>query len=440
MQPGTVPEDIDSILSRFHTWAEKQQATNGNGSAHRNGNVADGPTSSEEVREIPYEEAIRRHRSRRAVQTPAAKPAVKKKAAARQAAVPATPAVPTGAAALPGKEKPPFVPSLELLAALRNAAAVPAPRGVAPQAQVQPIVFREDTDSGAEVTAESVALPLTKPSAATSAHAEAPPAKGASAKAAVAAPSRPPALKAPATPSKSAPPPGFHELLTGEAARTAATAGIPENPKTESRRPRPQKASPAAAKPGSIRAGTSGLAGRLPAKSVRAVPPMLRGTAAIPRTRTKAAKTPAPAKAGSSRAIRPRKPRHPPFHQVLTTTVQQPRIPDLPRKKGVPDRTRRITTRFTVTEERRIEKQASLLGLTVSAYLRHCALATVAPAAEPAPPSTRLAPRTPSTRESARSYNPQNPYAAQGSSLIGGWLALLRNRFLGPPIQFSDDA
>jgi hypothetical protein len=125
---------------------------------------------------------------------------------------------------------------------------------------------------------------------------------------------------------------------------------------------------------------------------------------------------------------------------VLTNTIQHPRLVDAPGKKGVPDRTRRITTRFTSAEERRIEKQASLLGLTVSAYLRHCALATVTPLAEPAPPPAMLAGRNKAPQRTAQSAYPPNPYATQGSSLIGGWLALLRNRFLGPPIQFSDDA
>jgi hypothetical protein len=62
MQPVPKTEEIEAILSRFQTWAEKHPA-NGNGNGHGNG------AGSEEIREIPYEEAMRRHRTRRAAQT-----------------------------------------------------------------------------------------------------------------------------------------------------------------------------------------------------------------------------------------------------------------------------------------------------------------------------------------------------------------------------------
>jgi hypothetical protein len=56
MQPGTNPEDIHTILSRFSHWARKQT---GNGHAKGLSSLDAG------VREIPYEEAIRRMRSRK---------------------------------------------------------------------------------------------------------------------------------------------------------------------------------------------------------------------------------------------------------------------------------------------------------------------------------------------------------------------------------------
>jgi len=424
MQPGTVPEDINSILSRFHTWAETQQAGNGNGSAHRNGKPSESMTSPEDVREIPYEEAIRRHRSRRDAQSALPKSAGKKKAARQSVPVP-----PVAEATVPPEQKPPFVPSLELLAALRSAAAVPGARGVAPQAQVQPIVFREDTDPASEVHAASDAQRLATPS----------PAKAPPAKAALAAqpPVQPPVPRTPALSRKSTPAPASRELLTAEVAGEAVAPPTPGNPKAKLKRPRPREASPAAPRPATNRA--SGVAPGLP-KFARTAQPMLHSTPAIPNKRARTAKTPPSVKAASPHAGRSRKPRHPPFHKVLTTTVQQHRIPDLPRKKGVPDRTRRITTRFTVAEERRIEKQASLLGLTVSAYLRHCVLATFTSPAESAPPSLGTGSRPKATPGGEQAPYTPNPYAAQGSSLIGGWLALLRNRFLGPPIQFSNDA
>src|SRR5581483_9407475 len=60
MQSGPPAEDLHAILSRFHTWAGKD-APNGNGQA--NGSPNEG------IREIPYEEAIRQHRSRQAARS-----------------------------------------------------------------------------------------------------------------------------------------------------------------------------------------------------------------------------------------------------------------------------------------------------------------------------------------------------------------------------------
>jgi predicted DNA binding CopG/RHH family protein len=59
MQPATNPEDIHTILSRFSHWAGKQKG-NGNGNHRRPTNLGPG------AREIPYEEAVRLIRSRKA--------------------------------------------------------------------------------------------------------------------------------------------------------------------------------------------------------------------------------------------------------------------------------------------------------------------------------------------------------------------------------------
>src|ERR1700679_738804 len=60
MQPGMSSDDLRAILSRYESWAAKQPGDgNGNGNGHKNSNRA------EEVREIPYEEAIRQYRTRR---------------------------------------------------------------------------------------------------------------------------------------------------------------------------------------------------------------------------------------------------------------------------------------------------------------------------------------------------------------------------------------
>lgn len=403
MQPGPVPEDIDSILSRFHNWADKRPAANGNGSGHGNGNGSDG------VHEIAYEEAMRQHRSRRATQATPSKPAVRRKAGPRQAS-PAAPAasVPAQELAPRTQKKAPFVPSLELLAALRSGA-VPAAHEAGAEA-IQPILFREEPEPAARPAVKAGPAPSAPPPVSTI-----PPAP----KKAV------PAAKSHAAASREA-------VIGATAQSSAAAAAIAPRPKARSVRPAQQiKAAPTAERGASARAPAGG-----PAK---VVPPAIHAKPATVSRRRVAPKSAISARAGSISAAKRRKPRPAAFRQVLTNTIQQPRLPESPRNKGVPDRTRRITTRFTAAEERRIGKQASQLGLTVSAYLRHCALATVTPA-EPAPAPGVFAPRTKTPQKPAQGSYPPNPYATQGSSLIGGWLALLRNRFLGPPIQFSDDA
>jgi len=124
---------------------------------------------------------------------------------------------------------------------------------------------------------------------------------------------------------------------------------------------------------------------------------------------------------------------------VLAGTVQQPKALLAPKKKLEPDRTRRITTRFTPAEERRIERQAAALGITVSAYLRRCALCAVAaqnPAGAPAPENVKRTRR----KTQASSALQSATYTSPPPSLFAGWFALLRNRFLGPPIRFSEEA
>ena len=63
MQPGTNPDDIHTILNRFSSWSGKQSA---NGKGH--------PIADEGVREIPYEEALRKQRARPVAAEPKAEP------------------------------------------------------------------------------------------------------------------------------------------------------------------------------------------------------------------------------------------------------------------------------------------------------------------------------------------------------------------------------
>lgn len=84
MQPGTNPEDIHTILSRFNHWAGTETA-NGNGHAKlpkglglASPNASPNADSDAGVREIPYDEAMRRLRNRKpgAPARVAAQPAV----------------------------------------------------------------------------------------------------------------------------------------------------------------------------------------------------------------------------------------------------------------------------------------------------------------------------------------------------------------------------
>ncbi|HVT99258.1 MAG TPA: hypothetical protein VHE33_17280, partial [Acidobacteriaceae bacterium] len=145
-------------------------------------------------------------------------------------------------------------------------------------------------------------------------------------------------------------------------------------------------------------------------------------------------------KAAAARVVKTRSRRRTkaPFRQILANTVRQPKEVVAAKTKPAPDRTRRITTRFSPAEERRIEKCAAELGITVSAYLRQCTLAaaTAKPQAEaPDPPAPAKA-----RKGRARGVEPAIGYAAPPPSFLGGWLALLRNRFLGAPVRFSEEA
>jgi hypothetical protein len=132
--------------------------------------------------------------------------------------------------------------------------------------------------------------------------------------------------------------------------------------------------------------------------------------------------------------------KQPEFRQVLANRVRAAQKTIAAKKTKTPDRTRRITTRFSTAEERRIEKAASLAGVTVSAYLRKCALAAGnAQALPPQPPASAKKARKAGSR---RTTEPEMRLFAQPptSSLVGGWLTLLRQRFLSSPTRFSEEA
>lgn len=342
MQPGNQPEDIQTILSRFHTWAEKRPG-DGNGAS-----AAPGP---EAVREIPYEEAMRNFRQRHPAQR-------------RRVPAPAAAPVPIAQAAAPVPPHPEeAVPALTERAPLPDAAQSTKPEG---GAQSAPVAERP---------------PIAK-----------------------AIPAVPSAEKR-VTKKKAAAPPQRARIQPPPTAAPTAALPVP-----------PQRVEPAQTKPPS-----------------RSRPE--------PRPGTSAKKEAAPAV--RSRRAQPKKPV---FKKVLASTVKkaQRSAPAAPRpasnaSKAAParDRNQRITTRFSSAEQRKLERAAAQAGLTVSAWLRQCALR-----AEAAAPPQAAPPPSAKTARTARPAPSPEPtlFSYPAPSGLGNWLTLLRQRFLSSPARFSERA
>lgn len=426
MQAGPPPEDLHAILSRFHNWAGKDPG-NGNGHAKR--------TPEEGIREIPYEEAIRQHRDRQAARSPRRTAASQKAKAATGTSQPATNPADTSSPDLsePQEDMPlwvanlPVVPETEPVVELKAqapeewraspppSAAAPNPppaprRGAKPSPTERATVTKSSKIEGREQVflaafpelpssrfVDLPAVPLTQRSRP---------------RRRVAAPP-PPAPKQPVAPVQTS------ALKPASAAVASAPSPKPKPPVN------PAKASPPAiaARPPARPTVHSALIGS-PIKALPASP-----------ARRPVVQKAAPASAAKSKL---RTPRRPPFRQVLASTIQQPKAVLALRNEPAPDRTRRITTRFSPAEERRLGKCAAELGITVSAYLRQCALSAVTQ--KPIPESP--APPAPAKTRKPPARNPEQPVpnAAPAPFLLGGWLALLRNRFLGPPVRFSEEA
>jgi hypothetical protein len=361
MQPGSQPDDIHTIMSRFHTWTGKNPG-NGNGKT-----VAPVPGA---VREIPYEEAMRNFRQRQKAQT--------RRASASAASSPGT------AASLPPEP-------------------VPAnPQGViaAPTAPAQPAEAALP-QSSADTTAQSSALVPHPPAWMTKVH-------------------TPPSGKNPAKkqsrPSKStAPQPLVHE------------ARVPAQPRAVPAQPRAAQAQPKAAltQPKTILTQPRAVLAQPRAAQPRRKAPV--------QSKTKSRRASAPKKS-TALVLRPRtpEPKEPAFKNVLAKTIRSASSSAQSTRRTVPapDRNRRITTRFSAAEQRRLERAASQAGLSVSAWLRQCALGTeVAPSAPSAPAKTE-------ERRAAAS----TLFSAPAPSGVGSWLTLLRQRFLSSPARFSERA
>ena len=462
MQSALKPEDIHAILSRFQSWAQKHPAES-NGHGDRNG-------EAEQIREIPYEEAIHQYRRRRTAQNPKRPPSAGKSSTATSPApVTDTPAASEASeslsrwiAALP--EASPDEPVIELkaaeasipsaepladaaefagaleraMASRERAKAAPPRRSATVRAPKIPATPEEVTKATLRELAPRafVDLPLTPPvrrNRSRDSPAQATQNRDLPAQASPPGPAPPSKQFSPVRPDSAATEPaprrsaGIHPPLQSSAKRAlqprnpmpaARTRGsVPS--RAAAKRTVPQSAAKSAfidPKPAILRPPME------PAPRMGFPPGARQRLAAAPVEKPKARK-PAPAA----------------FRRVLANTLQQPMAAPASRKKPARDRTRRITTRFTSGEERRIEKQAAECGITVSAYLRQCALAALA---EP-----KRVPDEPTAAPVARErqmpgHAPRQPitYTAPSSSLLGSWLALLRNRFIGPPVTFSEDA
>lgn len=423
MQPAANPEDIRAILSRFHTWAEKNPVQgdsdgNGHGNGAGNGHAAAG---SEELREISYEEAIRKHRDRGAAKMP-------KRAAA--ASAPTTPV-----ARRPARVKAEPEPRMEVFQGLPVEPAQEL--SVAPPILKPPAVETQPRPVPAPVHAENapedrtpLATAFEQITAAIERNEK------------ISRPEYAPAVKTAKTEKlakSEAPAAAAAQTTATPAAKTAAAPRTPKVQRKAGRRPARAKIAAMAKMPLTREAITAALAAKPQSRPVTKVgsalikPPIVAGIKA-------SARIAAPRKSAAPAVAQRRNAKHPPFHQVLAYSVQQPRQPVAKKKQAEPDRNRRITTRFSTAEERRIAKHAALAGLTVSAYLRKCALSVVAStqSARSATPASAPAKRRKQTAPQAPSY--QDYQYVEPTSLLGSWLALLRNRFLPPPVRYSGQA
>jgi hypothetical protein len=405
MQPVANPEDIHAILSRFQTWAEKLPA-NGNGNGHKNGAGA-----LEGVREIPYEEAIRQHRSRRAAQ------GQRRTLPARSSASPVSPRKP------------------DLQAEPEPVAEVPSPSAV--DLAVAKI---------AEVAATNKlepALPLIDDA----------PQCPASVAIGVAVDPVASAAK-PRTPrSKRISPAPLAETKNPAPIPAAATSGIIADVLPEPLTPLPRPILRNASR-GRRPRPTTMAAAPIPAPTVTthaavtARPPLKPAVRRKPKKATAlktAAQSTVPRKSAAPLTAKPPIAGQPQFRQVLTKTVLQAERPtppmSAPKKETNPDRTQRITTRFSPAEQRRIEKQAAESGLTVSAWLRHCALSGGTTPVHPKKAQAATA-KSGSKQRRVAIANPAHValFSQPTNSALGNWLTLLRQRFLSSPARFSEQA
>lgn len=115
----------------------------------------------------------------------------------------------------------------------------------------------------------------------------------------------------------------------------------------------------------------------------------------------------------------------PAFREVLTRSLQPEKTA---RRRGA-ERQQRISIRLSQQEERRLQSSAAKAGLTLSEYLRRCALVEAA--------STPASPPVQSAKRQAATLFDSVPAK---TSVLGDWISLLRNRFLASPARIAERA
>ena len=433
MQPGTNPDDLRDILSRFQSWAEKQPHT-GNGNRHTNG------LEAEEIREIPYEEAIRQYRKRQSHQ---ARPRIQPAIAAADAPERIDPQATAEA----------HVPAVVVRDAVADAAASLSPETAPAIATVQPQTDVTEIMPWAIAPAERPARTIKDPANEGAAQPKelkrrASTTQPKSLSPEVGVQASPPLDKAAETEAAARLVVQAKALSARYAAPSSAKAANQVIPQMKRHAPSGLAKPDVQVAPRSKRLETSSLA----KPAIQARPRITKLAASGPskaanQMRGQAIKQAAGASAAAKCAVPAaaisRRKTHPAFRRILANSVHAKPAEGVkkaaPKKQAPPDRSRRITTRFSTAEQRRIEKQAAQAGLTVSAWLRRCVLAQSGSLTNPQAPNTPKAEkRGPAPSHSASAE--VTLFAPAASSTLGNWLTLLRQRFLASPHRFSERA
>lgn len=186
---------------------------------------------------------------------------------------------------------------------------------------------------------------------------------------------------------------------------------------------------------GAPKAGKKPAAKKTSAQASAPAPPPARTSPKASRSK-QSPRVSAKKDAAPSTASRTQRAEIPEFKKVLAKTIRKTPAPQTRTAKPPADRNQRITTRFSTAEQRRLERAAAQAGMTLSAWLRQCALRAEASSTPQPAPAPRA--RRPKAAERAPLEAP-TLFSASAPSRAG-WLTLLRQRFLSSPARFSERA